>query len=98
MNKRQKKKYTDRVRSLVSEVNILTQEGKWHTDYYPEAIRLNVKMFRRCWNWAVKNDLFLLCEPAIRPLIPGLWYNIILVRRWNERPRAYNAAWGEKNA
>lgn len=45
MNKRQKKKYNDLVCSLVAEVSVFTQDGKSHTDIYPEAIRLNAKRF-----------------------------------------------------
>lgn len=98
MNKRQKKKYTDRVRSLVSEVNVFTQDGKWHTDYYPEAIRLNAKMFSRCWNWIAKNDLFRLGGDSGRNLSPDYWYGIVIVHSWNERPCAYWTVWEEKNA
>lgn len=98
MNKRQKKKYTDRVRSLVFEVDIFTQDQKWHTDMYPEAIRLNAKMFRRCWNWAARNDLFRLSVESPQDLSPKRWYNLAMVYSWNERPCAYCVEWEEKNA
>jgi len=98
MNKRQKKKYTDRVRSLVAQVSVFTGGGKCHTDYYPEAIRVNAKMLRRCWKWAAKNDLFRLSVDVPQGLNPKRWYNLTMVHSWNERPCAYAVEWEEKNA
>lgn len=97
MNKRQRKKYTDRVRSLVFEADIFNQDQKWHVDTYPEAIRVNAKMFRRCWKWAAKNDLFRLSVDAPRDLNPKHWYNLTMVHSWDERPCAYAVEWEEKN-
>ena len=98
MNKRQKKKYTDRVCSLVAQVSVFTQDGRCHTDLYPEAIRMNAKMFRRCWNWIVKNDIFSTNGHSPRGLNPYFWYNITILHRSGERPCAYWTQWREKNA
>lgn len=57
MNKRQKKKMTDTIRSLVVQVDTLCPDG-WHTDIYPEAIRLNGRRFRRYWCYAINHGIF----------------------------------------
>lgn len=55
MNKRQKKKYTDRVYALVYDV---TYESTGHKDIFLGSITAKGKAFRRCWGWMKKNDIF----------------------------------------
>lgn len=97
MNKRQKKKYNDRVRSLITKVRVLDQDGIVHTDVYPEATPVNAERFRQCWNWAAKNNLFDLSGELPECLPECLKYSITIAHRWNERPCAYWTAWRREN-
>lgn len=98
MNKRQKKKYTDRVYALITRVRVLDQDGIVHTDVYYEAAPVNARRFRQCWNWIAKNDLFDLSGELPEYLPECLKYSITLAQRWNERPCAYWTAWRRENA
>ena len=94
MNKRQKKKYTDRVLALVSDV---TYESNRQHDIYIGSIVARGKAFRRCWSWMKKNDIFIPLHEDEPILAPNCFYSIGLtvtptgarmasVRSWGERP------------
>lgn len=94
MNKRQKKKYTNRVYALVSDV---TYESNGQHDFFLGSIVARGKAFRRCWNWMKKNDIFIPLHEDEPILAPDRFYSIELtvtptgarmasVRSWGERP------------
>lgn len=94
MNKRQKKKYTDRVLALVSDV---TYESNRQHDIYIGSIVARGKAFRRCWSWMKKNDIFIPLHEDEPILAPNCFYSIGLtvtptgarmasVHSWGERP------------
>lgn len=75
MNKRQKKKYTDRVYALVSDV---TYESNGQHDVFLGSIVAGDKAFRRCWNWMKKNDIFTPLFEDEPILAPYRYYSIAL--------------------
>ena len=94
MKKRQKKKYTNRVYALVSEVRYNCGE-KWHIDRYAGSTRVKGDAFRRCWNWMVKNEIFDVAEvlPALRP---DEYYSIRLDVYGFKKPQAECIEWGKE--
>lgn len=94
MNKRQKKKYTDRVYALVYDV---TYESNGQHDIYRGSIVARGKAFHRCWSWMKKNDIFTPLFEDEPILVPVRFYSIGLtvtptgarmasVRLWGDRP------------
>lgn len=94
MNKRQKKKYTDRVYALVYDVKY---ESNGQHYVFHGSIVAGDKAFRRCWNWMKKNDIFTPLFEDEPILAPNCFYSIGLtvtptgarmasVRSWGERP------------
>ena len=75
MNKRQKKKYTDRVLALVSDV---TYESNRQHDIYIGSIVARGKAFRRCWGWMKKNDIFTPLFDDDPVILPDRTYSISL--------------------
>lgn len=80
MNKRIKKKYTDRVRALVTWV--------WHessntTDVFPDSIIASGKAFKRCWGWMRRRKIFIpVCE-SVSQCQQGGYYSIALTETRN---------------
>lgn len=94
MNKRQKKKMTDTIRSLVAQVDTLYPDG-WHTDIYPEAIRLDGRRFRRYWCYAISRGIFrtLFIDELVlahsNPFKPDRHYGFCLMQEaYSNRPVA----------
>lgn len=75
MNKRQKKKYTDRVYALVYDV---TYESTGHKDIFLGSIKVKGKAFRRCWGWMKKNDIFTTLFDDDPVILPDRLYSISL--------------------
>ena len=75
MNKRQKKKYTDRVYALVYDV---TYESTGHKDIFLGSITAKGKAFRRCWRWMKKNDIFTPLFDDDPVILPDRIYSISL--------------------
>ena len=75
MNKRQKKKYTDRVYALVYDV---TYESTGHKDIFLGSITAKGKAFRRCWGWMKKNDIFTPLYDDDPVILPDRTYSISL--------------------
>ena len=75
MNKRQKKKYTDRVYALVYDV---TYESTGHKDIFLGSITAKGKAFRRCWGWMKKNDIFTPFFDDDPVILPDQTYSISL--------------------
>lgn len=75
MNKRQKKKYTDRVYALVYDV---TYESTGHKDIFLGSIKAKGKAFRRCWGWMKKNDIFTTLFDDDPVILPDRLYSISL--------------------
>ena len=75
MNKRQKKKYTDRVYALVYDV---TYESTGHKDIFLDSITAKGKAFRRCWGWMTKNDIFTPLFDDDPVILPDRTYSISL--------------------
>ena len=75
MNKRQKKKYTDRVYALVYDV---TYESTGHKDIFIGSITAKGKAFRRCWGWMKKNDIFTPLFDDDPVILPDRIYSISL--------------------
>ena len=75
MNKRQKKKYTDRVYALVYDV---TYESTGHKDIFLGSITAKGKAFRRCWGWMKKNDIFTPLFDDDPVILPDRTYSISL--------------------
>ena len=75
MNKRQKKKYTDRVYALVYDV---TYESTGHKDIFLGSITAKGKAFRRCWGWMKKNDIFTPLFDDAPVILPDRIYSISL--------------------
>ena len=75
MNKRQKKKYTDRVYALVYDV---TYESTGHKDIFLGSITAKGKAFRRCWGWMKKNDIFTSLFDDDPVILPDRIYSISL--------------------
>lgn len=75
MNKRQKKKYTDRVYALVYDV---TNESTGHKDIFLGSIKAKGKAFRRCWGWMKKNDIFTPLFDDDPVILPDRTYSISL--------------------
>ena len=75
MNKRQKKKYTDRVYALVYDV---TYESNGQHDIYLGSITAKGKAFRRCWGWMQKNDIFTPLFDDDPVILPDRIYSISL--------------------
>ena len=75
MNKRQKKKYTDRVYALVYDV---TYESTGHKDIFLGSIKAKGKAFRRCWGWMKKNDIFTPLFDDDPVILPDRTYSISL--------------------
>lgn len=75
MNKRQKKKYTDRVYALVYDV---TYESTGHKDIFLGSIKAKGKAFRRCWGWMKKNDIFTTLFDDDPVILPDRFYSISL--------------------
>ena len=55
MNKRIKKKYTDRVLALVESVR---HESTDYTEVYHDSITAKGRMFKRCWSWMCRQRIF----------------------------------------
>ena len=55
MNKRIKKKYTDRVLALVESVR---HESTGYTDVYLDSITAKGRAFKRCWGWMCRQRIF----------------------------------------
>ena len=75
MNKRQKKKYTDRVYALVYDV---TYESTGHKDIFLGSITAKGKAFRRCWGWMKRNDIFTPLFDDDPVILPDRLYSISL--------------------
>ena len=75
MNKRQKKKYTDRVYALVYDV---TYESTGHKDIFLGSITAKGKAFRRCWGWMKKNDILTPLFDDDPVILPDRIYSISL--------------------
>lgn len=75
MNKRQKKKYTNRVYALVYDV---TYESNGQHDIYRGSIVARGKAFHRCWSWMKKNDIFIPLHEDEPILAPYRCYSIVL--------------------
>ena len=75
MNKRQKKKYTDRVYALVYDV---TYESTGRKDIFLGSITAKGKAFRRCWGWMKKNDIFTPLFDDDPVILPDRTYSISL--------------------
>ena len=75
MNKRQKKKYTDRVYALVYDV---TYESTGHKDIFLGSITAKGTDFRRCWGWREKNDIFTALFDDDPVILPDRIYSISL--------------------
>ena len=75
MNKRQKKKYTDRVYALVYDV---TYESTGHKDIFLGSIMAKGKAFRRCWGCMKKNDIFTPLFDDDPVILPDRIYSISL--------------------
>ena len=55
MNKRIKKKYTDRVFALVESVR---HESTDYIEVYHDSITAKGKAFKRCWGWMCRQRIF----------------------------------------
>ena len=88
MNKRIKKKYTDRVHALVTWV--------WHEssntcDVSHGSIVAGGKAFKRCWGWMRQRKIFIPVHKSAPQCQQGNYYSIALTETQRRKYNAYKA-------